>query len=64
MGIIASPPCIPQADSAAAAGRGALLPRRDPRQGAQDLRTGPGPRKGEKDVNVPHYFKMKLLDCK
>ena len=46
-----------QADSAAAAGRGALLPRRDSRQGAKDLRTGPGSRKGEKNVS------RMLFDC-
>ena len=45
-----------QADSAAAAGRGALLPRRDSRQGAQDLRTGPGSRKGERDVSYASYY--------
>ena len=36
-----------QPDSAAVAGRGALLPRLDSRQGAEDVRTRAGSRKGE-----------------
>ena len=46
-----------QADSAAASGRSTILPRRDSRQGAQDVWAGPGSRKGEGDVSYTSLSK-------